>query len=147
VILSNKTEYRFFVKIIIHKTRCSPADKVEYFRNDMTLEFYNKWEWYFNYRAALLKVQNPKLYVNYEHGVYNYILPEEQYKEKVKNKYISSKRQITIYEKRIKAITGKWNELFPIEDHPDWKKVTAKLDYYKQEFENIKTEYNLIFTK
>lgn len=46
------------VKITIYKG--SHADEVVYYRNKLPFEIAEKWKWYFEYIAALVKVNNPK---------------------------------------------------------------------------------------
>ena len=46
------------VKITIYKG--SHADEVVYYRNKLPFEIAEKWKWYFEYIAAIVKVNNPK---------------------------------------------------------------------------------------
>jgi hypothetical protein len=143
---NNKKEVRNYVKILFSESGIAALHDVRYFKNDMTVMFYMKWKWYFEYRAALLKVQHPKALVEYRTGPYEYVLPDDEYKMKVKNHYLSNKRQQSKFKNKINLIRKNWSELFPIEEHPDWKKVNDKLNYYKEQFELSKKEYDLVFS-
>lgn len=141
---NTKVETRIYVKIMYGEKSRSMAN-VHYYRNEMTLEFFNRWEWYFEYRAALLKVKYPKSYVQLFRGPYEYELPEDLYLKKVQNRYLSDKRQLTKFNNKLEDIRNRWNELFPIEDHPDWIKVMTKLKDYQESFEQSKLEYESVF--
>ena len=141
---NSKIETRIFVKIFFSETGISAIGEVRYFRNEMTVEFYQKWKWYFEYRAALLRVKFPKAYIKLETGPYEYVLPEDKYKEKIKNRYLSDKRQLTKFKNKLNSIRKNWNELFPIEENPDWIKVTKKLEWYESQYESSKKEYDSV---
>jgi len=141
-----KIETRIFVKIIFSVSGKSALGAVHYFRNEMSVDFYQRWKWFFEYKAALLRVKFPKAYIKLETGPYEYILPEDKYKEKVKNNYLSAKRQLTKFQNQLNSICQSWNELFPIEENPDWIKVQSKLDYYKAYLNSAKFEYESVFS-
>lgn len=141
----NTKETRIFVKISFNEKGNSALRKTVYFRNEMRVDFFIRWRWYFEYRAALLRVKHPKAFVELSHGPYEYILPEQEYREKVKNRYLSDKRQLTKFENKLNAIRKNWNELFPIEENPDWIKVTKKLEWYQNQYKSSKNEYEKVF--
>lgn len=145
-IVNGKSETRIFVKILFSETGKSALGEVHYFRNEMRVEFYQKWKWYFEYRAALLRVKFPKAYIKLETGPYEYVLPEDKYQEKVKNRYLSDKRQLTKFKNQLNSIRKNWNELFPIEENPDWIKVTKRLEWYESKYEFSKKEYDSVFS-
>ncbi|MDR1370149.1 MAG: hypothetical protein LBJ72_08525 [Dysgonamonadaceae bacterium] len=90
---NNNIERRFFIKIRLNKdSKYESLAEVYYYRTDMTLEFYFRWKWYFDYRAALVRVQNPKAFIEYTCGSYEYILPADEYKNKVYNLLLAAKR-------------------------------------------------------
>ena len=142
---NTKVEVRIFVKISFSESGSRCLGKTVYFRDGMILDFFNRYKWFFEYRAALLKVKNPKAFVLLEHGPYDYELPEDVYKEKIKSRYLSDKRQLTKFNNKLEDIKNRWNELFPIEDHPDWIKVMEKCKYYQKRYEQSKEEYESVF--
>jgi len=144
-ILDPTKEKRIFVKISIclNKNK-SIVDKVLYFRNDMKMDFYVKWEWFFRYRAALCQVQTPKKCIIYEYGSYDYVLPEVEVYEKVKNHYFGAKRNLTKAKNKLEQIKKNYSKIFEVESMPFWadnletiKKLEDNLEYWKQEFEKL----------
>ena len=146
-LLDNKSEFRIFVKILFAESGTAAMAEVHYFRNDMTVPFYQKWRWYFEYRAALLRVKYPKSFIGYEQGSYIYELPENMYKDKVKNIYFSNKRQFCKFNNRLNALKQNWNEIFPIEEHPDYIKIMDKKAYYQKQLNESKKLYDSLFEK
>ena len=143
--LNNKIETRIFVKILFSEKGIAALAEVHYFRNEMNVEFFQRWKWYFEYRAALLRVNFPRAFVKFETGNYEYVLPEDKYREKVKNMYLSNKRQLTKFNNKLTQLYANWNELFPIEENPDWVKITKKKEWYESQFNKSKVEYDAIF--
>lgn len=144
-IINPRIEIRIYVKIRFSEKNISALSEVVYYRNEMTVEFFQKWKWYFEYRSALLRVKYPHGFIDYTHGSYEYILPEDKYRTKVKNQYLSDKRQLSKFNNKLKNIRDNWNELFPLEQNPHWKKIEEKRTYYEIQFETSKKEYEEIF--
>ena len=142
----NTKETRIFVKILFSESGKSALANVYYFRNEMRVDFFQRWKWYFEYRAALLRVKYPKGYIKLETGTYEYVLPEDKYLEKVRNSYLSDKRQLTKFKNQLNSICKNWNELFPIEENPDWIRVTKKLEWYQSQYEKSKSLYDSVFS-
>lgn len=143
---NNKIETRIYVKISFNEKGISSLRKTVYFRNEMRVDFFVRWKWYFEYRAALLRVKHPKAFIELNHGPYEYVLPEDKYREKIKNQYLSDKRQLTKFKNKLNSIRENWNELFPIEENPDWIKVTKKLEWYQSQYEKSKSLYDSVFS-
>ena len=137
----NKIEIRLYVKILFSKSGSQALRETAYFRDDMTVQFYSRWRWYFEYRAALLKVEYPKSFVQLNQGNYEYILPDDELRLKLENKIRAAKGKITEFNRRLTNLSNNWNELFPIEQHPDWTKIVQKNDYYKLQLSLLTTEY------
>jgi len=140
----NSKERRYYAKIRLNKNCEVPepvATEVYYYRNDMTFDFIIRWKWYFKYRAALLQVKYPRGFVEFTHGGYDYVLPEDVHKKKVYNLLVAAKRKRTEFENKITHARKNWCELFPIEDHPQWVKVEEKLEYYEKRVVTLKNEY------
>ena len=139
-------ERRMFAKIRFYKdNKYSTLAEVYYFKNDMTIDFFHRWKWYFEYRAALLRVQNPHSFIELSTGSYEYILPEEEYRTKLQNLLTAAKRKRTEFYRKIEYVKTNWNELFPMEEHPKWNKVQQKLSYYEERvllLENELSELN-----
>lgn len=143
--MTTTTETRIFVKILFSENGYASLADVRYYRNEMKPDFFVRWRWYFEYRAALLRVKHPKSFIKIESGPYEYVLPEAEYRAKVRNAYLSNKRQYTKALNLLNSIRQNWSELFPIEDNPEWSKVQRKLMYYKLRLEESEKEYNKLF--
>lgn len=144
---NNKIETRIFVKISFNEKGISALRKTVYFRNEMGVDFFQRWRWYFEYRAALLLVKHPKAFIELTHGPYEYVLPEDEYREKVKNRYFSDKRQLTRFDNKLKQLCKNWDQLFPIEEYPDWIKITKKKEWYDAQLTKSKAEYDAVFSQ
>ncbi len=106
-----------------------------YFRNNMTNEFFDRWEWFFRYRAARIQIDNPRKVVKYEFGAYAYVLPDEDYRVKLKSIIRQRRGKLTELKNKIKLLKDNWTEIFPVEEHPDWLRVVAKLSKTEKELE------------
>jgi hypothetical protein len=146
-IIDYTSETRIFVKILFSENGLSALSTVHYFRNEMKVDFFQRWKWYFEYRAALLRVKYPKAYIALEHGPYEYILPEHEYQQKIRNRYIADKAQLTKFKHKLDSISQNYNQIFPIEEHPDYKKINAKLEEYREQLKASELEYNKVFNK
>jgi hypothetical protein len=140
----NKCEKRFVVRI---KTGEKPKQKQVYFRNAMTFEFYKRWKWFFEYRAALLKVQSPKLNVELSMSSYDYELPRKVYIERLKNLIRARKSTLTKYKNRIARVKKEYKEttLFPIKNDPKYPEVEAKLKRLEKELAQAKQQLNKLY--
>lgn len=141
----NSKETRIYVKIRFNEKNLSALGENVYFRNDMRVEFFIRWKWYFEYRAALLRVKYPKAFIEFTHGPYEYILPEQEYKTKLENNIKAAKAKLTEYSNKIAKAKANWMEMFPIEDHPGWRKISEKQEYYRLRLQILKEEYETNF--
>lgn len=139
--LPNNIEIRLYVKILFSKSGSQALRETAYFRDDMTVQFYERWRWYFEYRAALLKVKHPKSYVQLNQGNYEYVLPEDELRTKLENKIRAAKSMVTQIDRKMQNLIDNWSELFPIDHHPDWTKIVQKKDYYRLQLNLLITEY------
>jgi len=138
------TETRVYVRIRFTTGKYQPLAKDHYFRNEMTPDFYLRWQWYFKYRVALLRIKHPRAYIEYQCGPYEYQLPEDKFKQKVRSQYLSDQRQLTKLYNKIQYARDNWNELFPIEENPLWGKVIEKQKKYEAQIEASKQQYQAI---
>jgi hypothetical protein len=123
--LENK-ETRFFVKI---KTGHAGRQKVAYYRNDMSYAFFKKWRWFFEYRAAKIKVDSPRIKVELTTGSYDFIPPAEIYIKRLKDVIKARKAALTKYKNKVKRASKKYSQssLFSIEQDPQYYKVETEL--------------------
>lgn len=142
----NDIEIRLYVKILFSKSGSQSLRETAYFRNDMTVQFYERWRWYFEYRAALLKVKYPKSFVQLNQGNYEYTLPVEELYKKLDNKIRGAKGKITELERKRNELQANWRELFPIEQHPDWPRLLNKIEAYNCKLQELINEKNTLST-
>lgn len=102
-------------------------------RRDQT----KRWGWYFRLRGAMLQVKYPRHRIEHVHGFVN---PELNELQRIRNKIIARKRKITEMKNKMKAIENTWNELFPIEEHPIYKKIQEKFSRLNRELDELHSE-------
>lgn len=142
---NNKVERRIFVKIRFYKNpQYPPLAETVYYKDDMDINFFMRWKWFFLYREALLRVQNPRAFVELTHGPYDYCLPEEAYRKKVYHLLIAAKRKLAQFRNRVDSARRNWDELFPMEEHPAWIKAREKTAWYENRVITLTKEYELI---
>ena len=110
--------------------------------DNMPFEMVNKWNWYFNYRAALLQVQYPKFKVELTSGsaiAESKSIIAERY---AKNQIRAKKAKITEMENKMKLARENWNDLFPIYDYPLYQKAVEKLNRLRFELIELENENN-----
>ena len=134
------SENRFYVKIDAGPQ--AGGNPCVYHNKDFPFELFMKWKWYFDYRAALYKVQHPKHHVDLMTGSYAYLPPAEEVVRNMKNKIIGKKRVISKYRNKIQMAKNEWSELFPIEDYPLYQKAIAKIERTQKEMDNLITEFD-----
>lgn len=103
-----------------------------------------KWDWYFKYRAALLQVKYPRFIVDQFSGNTEKVDADEIRK---KNDIIRLKGNITKCNNRIVSIIcdkqvmiGKWNQLFPIEDDPEYQRMELQLAVLECKLKELRNE-------
>jgi hypothetical protein len=136
-------ENRIFVKIMHnHENKYKALAKVVYHRNEMTVPFYARWSWYFEYRAALLRIKYPKAYTELIHGTHQYIPKAEELRKKQYDKIISKKAKITQVKNRIKRAEAEWRELWHIEENQQYQEAIKKLFELEEELCILTQEFN-----
>ena len=146
--MNEDVKYMFYHKIEVYAGEHYGYDKI-YFRlwKDLPWSLMCKYKWYFEYRAALLKVNYPKYKVDHTWGKY-----EKKGKSRMQHfntKYAAAKGQVTKLENQIAKAELSWNKLFPIKDDPIYNKYLKKLSDKKSELlaiekdiENLKNKTN-----
>lgn len=111
-----------------------------YYITGLRFETYVKWRWYFEYRAALYKVNNPRHWVDLQPHQYDYIPTEVEQAKKTRDAIVGKKAQITKWTNAINAAKENWNELFPIEEDPQFIKACGKLEKAKTELQLLNNQ-------
>lgn len=87
-----------------------------------------KWDWYFQYRLALIRVEHPKWQVVEIHFDSKELVPERDLNEyQLKARISALKAQVTKAQNQFDTIMSNfetlkanWHEMFPIEEHPKY---------------------------
>ena len=125
-------DFRWVIKISLHRNTYKASDaKVMYYKKDLTFELFNRWKWFFRYRAALIQVQHPKQFVELEFIKVKFTPDLQVLLKRAKDKFIGAKATLTKYQNKKKEMEDNWNELFPIEQHPKYMFVMDKIDEYE----------------
>lgn len=115
-----------------------------YYKNDMEFEFYFRWRWYFKYLAAKYQVENPKHFVEFSTGAYDYIPDLAQRAKRLKDKITAKKAKITKVDKAWKEFKESYNSLFPLEEHPKYLPTINAINKLKSELDNMEEEYSTL---
>lgn len=125
--------------IITCHTKRGNGNLVEYCKwAGMRFDQRCKWQWYFNYRSALLQVKYPKYHVEMRWGHESAVGKSKE--QLLKNKKIAKKRKITEYQNKLDNYVKKYTSLFPIEKDEAYQLAVAKIEKYKTELKNIPNE-------
>jgi len=108
---------------------------------NLPFKIYYRWFWYFKYRAALYQVKYPRAVVTSTYGMQKGNVNPHCKKKFLENKIVAAKRNITMYENRIKKFGESYNELFPMDEHDNFKELKRRLENSKKRLEDLKTEY------
>lgn len=118
-------------------TKFGNGDLVEQFIwRDLRFELRNKYSWYFKYRAALLQVKYPKLYVDFTWGQEE--ARGDQIAISIENKRRAKQRKLTEYRNKLKLAEQEWNSIFPIADDPIYKAAVEKISRLQFEIDQMK---------
>ena len=133
-------DYLFYFKIVVKDEKHRQIKAIVW--KDLPFHIRTKYNWYFEYRAALLKVQNPKYNISTSFGKYE---PEtasgiEKVLKKKTNLLTARKRKITQTRNKIAQAKENWNEIFEIESSPLYLKACNKLNRLVKERDELETE-------
>ena len=146
--MNEEVKYLFYHKIEVYAGDHYGYDQIHFMIwKDLPWFIMCKYKWYFDYRAALLKVNYPKFKVDHTWGKYE--KKGKSRMEHLKTKYAAAKGQVTKMENQIAKAEKNWNKLFPIEDNPGYQKYLVKLSDKKKQLtaiqndiENLKNKEN-----
>ena len=125
-------DFRWVVKISLHRNTYKASDaKVMYYKKGLSFELFNRWKWFFRYRAAMIQVQHLKQFVELEFIKVKFTPDLQVLLKRAKDKFIGAKATLTKYTNKKKEMEDDWNELFPIEQHPKFMFVMDKIDEYE----------------
>lgn len=107
---------------------------------NLKLDFIFKWEWYFNYRAALLQIKYPKADVRIIKWQSD---PIGRTKEQInvdlkKKRIVTCKRMITKLSNKINTYEKEQSStLIPFLDNKNYLKAKTKKEEYKKELSSL----------
>ena len=125
-----------YFKIGVYKSGSILVEQL--FWNDLPTWIRSKYDWYFHYRAALLRIKYPKYRHVVDYGTY-----QKKTKDIIKIKEIQLKKAITrvaTYERNLELYRQSYSALFSIEEDPDYKSALNVLWNKKTNVEKIKEE-------
>ncbi len=128
------------VKITEDENGYACMKKTLYFKNNMTLAFFNRWRWYFEYRQALFKVAKPRATIELTTISYDYVPEIQEIMQKKRNKHISNKRMVCKIRNRMSEMEKNWNEFFDIKEDDVYKILSDKLKYYEEKLKETGLE-------
>lgn len=121
--------YRVTVSVRVKRQYAEHVEKIVW--RGMSFQHMQRWEWYFRYREALLRVRYPRHYIEY--GVYSYMPAGSESVNMDAHRLALAKRQLTKFRLKIADKREQWLRSDPmgltrIEDTPNWLKVTERLE-------------------
>ena len=129
--------YGYHIRVFDTKSR--NGNVIEYLRWDgLPFQTFMRFNWYFEYRYALLRVQHPKACI--VHGQFQTELTEKAAKDILKNKISAKKRKITEYKNKLSMAEKSWQSFFPIEEDETYKKAVGKIARLKVELGELEKQ-------
>lgn len=110
--------------------------------DDLRYELLQKYFWYFEYRAALLKVKYPKSKVETKWGYYDASGRFEI--QLAKNRVRARKAKITEKLNKLEKAKAAWDSIFPIEDDPLYQKAIIAIEASKERLSEAEKELKKI---
>ena len=123
-------DHRYYFIVVVRNRCFQCVDSLRW--DQLTFPMAIKWRWYFEYRAALMKVQNPLYRVEFHWG--KEMAATKSLEQNRNNKIRACKAKITEMNNKLKAflVDKSSKELFSYEDHPSVLKYQERLEKYKQ---------------
>ena len=134
---------RFGCQIVIHSGKgkgCEPQ-KAHYWTG-LRFHNFNKYRWYFRYRAALLQVKYPMQYVELRNSDYDYVPTREILLKRKRDLVIAQKGLYTKATNRLNDYKNNWVSLFPIEDDLLYRKAITKIGYIQTKVLELQKSYD-----
>lgn len=146
--IEDLTLKRFYVKICAGPH--AGGNPCIYASRDFPFDLFMKWKWYFDYRAALYKVQNPRHYVDMLTGKYDYVPPFDVSVKTLKNKISGVKAMITKDGGRLESAKqhlnnevikkGKGKLFFNPNEDPEYIDAVTVIEKFSDKVENKRLE-------
>lgn len=136
---------RYGCKIILHRQAFQGSEgKLMHYWTGLPFKTYMKFQWYFQYRAALIKVQNPRLFVEICPFQYDHVLKVDEIRKRLTDRQRSAKAKVTEFTNKIELAKRHWNQLFPIEEDDLYKRAMTKLELKKNEVTELQNQIDAL---
>lgn len=145
---NNYVSHYFIVKVYDH--RGALGNLIEMLKWDnMTFEMRMKYDWYFKYRAALLQVKYPKMYVEvlsgHEAAVGKTLEQiKKQKKSALKSKITKSKNILENFKAEFESFKSSYCSLFPIEEQIEYIKYVNSIELAKSKIKRMESELDML---
>ncbi|MDR2207152.1 MAG: hypothetical protein LBE36_13470 [Flavobacteriaceae bacterium] len=136
---------KYYVKICAGKQRA--LKELMYFKDDMKFDLFMKWQWYFKYREALIRVAHPRWYVDIDMGSYDYVPKIEEEITRLKNKIKAAKSKITEWSNKLSEVENNWDKLFAITEDERYHNTINKINEKRFNLKNLEEELKQLESK
>ena len=137
--MNEEVAYLFYHRIQVHEGEHHGYDIIEtLIWKELPWTLMCKYKWYFEYRAALLKVKYPKYKVNHDWGKYK--KDGKSKLQHLKSKESAARGQVTKIKNDLSKAEKNWNKLFPITDNIMYRKKVEKLKDKQVQLEQIQNQ-------
>jgi hypothetical protein len=110
----------------------------------LRFELRSKYSWYFTYRAALLQVKYPRCFIDFSFG--SKAMEGNALKLNLENKIRAVKCKLTKFKNLIKNAEKYWDQLFPIQDDPNYKEALQIIKELENNLQTLITQSQNITT-
>lgn len=107
---------------------------------------FNKYMWYFRYRAALFQILHPRWKIDTFWG--GKPIPRRGHNIKhLKGKIAARKAHLTKYKNILYNLKANWCEIFPIEENPRYINSINKINSSALELKRLENEYEALISQ
>ena len=132
---------RYGVKITLyHSRQRSPISENLYYNKGFIFENFQKWKWFFRYRAALLQVHYKDKFIELEYFSYKEVPTKQKEIKRISNKLKGAKATATKNRNKMNRIEKNWNQIFPFDSHPDYLRAEKKVSDYEKKVIELENE-------
>lgn len=136
---------KYGCKIILHRQQYYGSEgKLLHYWNDLSFKTFIKFQWYFQYRAAMVKVEHPRQFVELATFQYDYVPKADEIKKRLQDKLKSAKAKRTEWGNKVERYKAGWNSLFPIEEDPNYKNAMDRIKEKEQSIIDLETQISAL---
>lgn len=136
--MKKATEQLYGCKITLYDSKYPNGNILKVLKwSGFKLHQFAKWGWYFAYREALLRIENPRKCI--EMTRFTEPLTKKTEAEIHKQKLTSQKAKVTKYRNALRREEKNWDKLFPIEEDVFYKKALRKVRNAEKELKVLQS--------